>query len=269
MIGMQDTGKFRTNEKDKFFTKPSVATLCVEALRPHAVGTWIEPSAGAGAFVDAATCAVVALDIEPDRADIRQQDFLAWNCPHQHCTVFGNPPFGRQSTLARKFIRHAATFADVIAFILPRSFTKPSMQKAFPLEFHLMSETHLETDAFVVNGQPYSVPCVFQVWKRMQTPRVIADEVNGTWTYVKKSEEYDVAIRRVGGQAGRCMRPDASLSVQSHYFVKLPQGCVIDVVLNHLNAHVFPSNTTGPRSLSKAEINTVLAECVAESLAPA
>lgn len=264
---MQDTGKFRTNDKDKFFTKPSVAIACVNTLRPHAVGAWIEPSAGAGAFVDAAGREVIALDLEPERQDIIQQDFLAWNSPHQHCTVFGNPPFGRQSTLARKFIKHAALFADVIAFILPRSFTKPSMQKAFPLEFHLMSETHLETHAFVVNGEPYDVPCVFQVWKRMQTPRGIAEEMNITWTYVKKSEAYDVAIRRVGGNAGRCLHPDETLSVQSHYFVKLPQGCRVDSVFAHLNSHVFPSNTTGPRSLSKSEINAVLAECVAESSA--
>ena len=118
---MQDTGKFRLNNKDKFYTKPSVASLCVAELKKHAIGTWIEPSAGSGVFVDAVDHDVIAMDIEPDRDTITEQDFLAWKSPYKNCTVFGNPPFGRQSTLARKFIKHASTFAGVIGFILPRN----------------------------------------------------------------------------------------------------------------------------------------------------
>jgi hypothetical protein len=262
---MQDTGKFRSNEMDKFYTKPSVAAICINELKKHAIGTWIEPSAGSGAFVDAADQPVVAFDIEPGRNDILKQDFLTWTSPHIQCTVFGNPPFGRQSTLARKFIKHASTFADVIGFILPRSFTKPSMQRAFPLEFHLVSEIPIENDAFLVNGLTYNVPCVFQVWKRMKTDRIVPITEERQWSYVKKSEPYDIAVRRVGVYAGRCMLPDESLSVQSHYFIKLPDGNNIETVVDHLCNTVFPTNTTGPRSLSKDEINTVLDECVVKS----
>jgi hypothetical protein len=259
---MQDTGKFRSNEKDKFYTKPSVASLCVNELKKHAVGTWIEPSAGSGAFVDAVDHDVVAMDIEPDRADISEQDFLAWKSPHEHCTVFGNPPFGRQSSLARKFIKHASTFADVIAFILPRSFVKPSMQKAFPLEFHLVYEMELEEDAFLVNDKPYDVNCIFQIWKRMDVPRIVPVAEETSWIYVKKNEPHDIAIRRVGVYAGKCSLPDDSLSVQSHYFIKLPDGCNAAAVVEYISKNKFPSNTTGPRSLSKPEINAALGGCV-------
>jgi hypothetical protein len=224
---------------------------------------WIEPSAGAGAFVDAADRTVVAMDIEPGRDGITQQDFLAWTSPHTHATVFGNPPFGRQSALARKFIRHAATFADVIGFILPRSFMKPSMQRAFPLEFHRIHETSIEADAFVVNGTPYNVPCVFQIWKRMETPRIVPVEGDIAWAYVKKTDPHDIAVRRVGVYAGKCMLPNNDLSIQSHYFIKLPDGNDIAAVIDHLCKNEFPSNTAGPRSLSKSEINAVLSECVA------
>lgn len=255
---MQDTGKFRTNDKDKFYTKSSVARACVDELRQHAIGQWIEPSAGSGAFVDAAEREVISMDIEPGREDIQRQDFLTWVSPHSHCTVFGNPPFGRQSTLARRFIKHAAAFADVIGFILPRSFMKPSMQRAFPLEFHLIKEMSIESDAFLVNDRPYNVPCVFQIWKRMDVPREVQMHLDTPWTYVKKEAPHDIAIRRVGAYAGRCMRPDASLSVQSHYFIKLPEGAEVDLIILKVSAHVFPTNTTGPRSLSKHEINSAL-----------
>jgi hypothetical protein len=262
---MQDTGKFRSNEMDKFYTKPSVASMCIDELKKHAIGTWIEPSAGSGAFVDAVDHEVIALDIEPGRNDIVKQDFLTWVSPYTHCTVFGNPPFGRQSTLARKFIKHASTFADVIGFILPRSFSKPSMQKAFPLEFHLVSEIPIEKDAFLVNGLPYNVPCVFQVWKRMEQERTLPVLEKRQWSYVKKSDLHDIAVRRVGVYAGKCMLPDESLSVQSHYFIKLPDGNNTEAVVEHLCNTVFPTNTTGPRSLSKDEINVVLDECVVTS----
>ena len=264
---MQDTGKFRSNDKDKFYTKPSVAITCVAELAKHAVGIWIEPSAGSGAFVDAAKRSVVAMDIEPARDGITQQDFLTWASPYTNCTVFGNPPFGRQATLARKFIKHAGSFADVIGFILPRSFMKPSMQRSFPLAFHLVHESPVDANAFLVNGVAYNVPCIFQIWKRMETQRSIPVEADIMWMYVKKSEPHDIAIRRVGVYAGKCFVNDGATkyNAQSHHFLKFDDACVpfMGDIIEKINAHTFPSNTVGPRSLSKSEINVVLNEIIA------
>ena len=47
--------------------------------------------------------------------------------------IIGNPPFGRQSSLAIKFIKKSAEFCDSISFILPKSFKKDSLKKHFPL----------------------------------------------------------------------------------------------------------------------------------------
>ena len=44
--------------------------------------------------------------------------------------VIGNPPFGRQSSLAIKFIKKSCSFSDTISFILPKSFKKDSMKKS-------------------------------------------------------------------------------------------------------------------------------------------
>jgi predicted RNA methylase len=286
---MQDTGKFRVNGKDQFYTQPAIAEACISSLIAHYPDaatdyTWIEPSAGAGAFVRAfpAGAETVAIDIEPAAADIVKADFLEWlpesvepcvALPSAGSTtpqsskkylVVGNPPFGRQSSLAKAFIRKAATFATLIAFILPKSFVKPSMSAAFPGAFHCKHSEELAKDSFVINGQPYDVPCVFQIWERCDEKRAVVEKVEPVgFTYVKGNEEYDIAFRRVGGLAGRCYKAGSgSFSVQSHYFLKVADESKINTIIEKVNAHQFPSNTVGPRSIAKGEANTVLNEVI-------
>jgi predicted RNA methylase len=270
---MQDTGKFRVNCKDQFYTQPAVAAACISSLiarYPDAATeyTWIEPSAGAGAFVSAfpAGSEAVAIDIEPAAAGILKADFLEWPAPQtpKKCIVIGNPPFGRQSSLAKAFIRKAATFATLIAFILPKSFVKPSMSAAFPGVFHCKHSEELASNSFVINGQPYDVPCVFQIWERCDEERAAVEKVAPDgFTYVKGSAEYDIAFRRVGALAGRCYRAGSgSFSVQSHYFLKLADSSKANAIIEKVNAHQFPSNTVGPRSIAKREANTVLNEVI-------
>jgi hypothetical protein len=47
---------------------------------------------------------------------------------------------------------------------------------------------------------------------------------------------------------------------QFHYFLRLEDVNVlfIEKIIEKTNQHVFPSNTVGPRSLSKGEANEVL-----------
>ena len=81
--------------------------------------------------------------------------------------------------------------------------------------------------------------------------------------YVKADSDaemkYDIAVRRVGGLAGRCYASgDGPFSIQSHYFLKFDSTDALDEIMKKINGHTFPSNTVGPRSLSKSEINVVL-----------
>lgn len=274
----QDTGKFRQNMKDQFYTNAAVAKACVEAIHAHIPGAehyrWIEPSAGAGAFLRPLPTGteLIALDIEPAPAsvqakEIAQADFLQWTPPEteKKTIIYGNPPFGRQASTAKAFIAKSASFASVIAFILPLSFTKPSMSRAFDLHYHLVHEKVLEEDAFLLNGEPYNVPCVFQVWERRETLRPVTEKVDAVgFAYVKSTDPYTFALRRVGACAGRCFPNNGNpYSVQSHYFIQLdPEKNMelsqVERTIGMLNAHTFPSNTVGPRSLSKSEVNIVL-----------
>jgi hypothetical protein len=262
----QDTGKKRKNLNDQFYTKDGKAKLCVDTLLHKFPETqnllWIEPSAGRGAFLKALPASIqrIGIDIEPRDPSIQQGDFLSWTPPSQPCVVFGNPPFGRQSSLAKAFIKKAATFADIIAFILPRSFKKPSMNRAFPPKFHLEYTIELEAKSFEVNGEDYSVPCVFQIWKKKDVERIVekpASEDPIAFTYKKSTEPYHFVIRRVGGTAGKASL-HGEFNPQTHYFIALLNSSHLDVVIQQINKHVFPSNTTGPRSLSKGEVTRVL-----------
>jgi hypothetical protein len=144
MTSKQDTGKFRTNSRDQFYTNENVARSCIQCIIEILPFTkeyfWVEPSAGSGAFLHNVPSSIekIGLDLEPMVNDILRQDYITWNPPptNRKIIVFGNPPFGRQSSLAKAFIAKSCKFAEVVAFILPKSFTKPSMTNAFDLKFH-------------------------------------------------------------------------------------------------------------------------------------
>lgn len=288
---MQDTGKFRTNAMDQFYTSPTVAASCIALILqhiPHANEcTWVEPSAGNGAFLhNVPPCITnkIGIDLDSQSPDVLKQDYLEWSPDAIMKTmkpilVFGNPPFGRQSSLAKAFIAKSCTFADAIAFILPKSFTKPSMFSAFDLKFHCVHSGELPTNSFVLNGAPYDVPCVFQVWQKKPINRPVEVAIPPVgFEYVKvnvnvnvnvnvDATTYDVAFRRVGVYAGKCCVNDGitKRNAQSHHFLKFDDACApcMGSIIEQINAHTFPSNTVGPRSLSKSEINAVLNEIIA------
>lgn len=273
----QDTGKFRKNTKDQYYTKSSVAKKCVDkilTLLPDSKSyQWIEPSAGNGAFLNIlpSTFDKVGIDLEPKASTIQQGNFLDWSPITQKKRIFfGNPPFGRQSSLAKSFIKHAAQYAEVIAFILPRSFVKPSMYRAFPLNFHCIYSEELDKNAFEVNNVEYDVPCVFQIWEKKNIERPLEEVVKQKgFQYVKAGEVFHIAFKRVGGLAGKCYpyTPTAKTDYnpQFHYFLKLEEKYIphITTIIENVNKHTFPSNTVGPRSLSKSEANEVLNEVLA------
>jgi hypothetical protein len=273
----QDTGKFRINMKDQFYTDIRVAKSCITTIinmLPYTENyIWVEPSAGNGAFLHNVPPSYekIGLDVEPKASDILEQDYLLWMPPtEKDIIIFGNPPFGRQSSFAKSFISKSCKFAKVIAFILPKSFTKPSMFNAFDLKFHLVYSNELQRDSFILNGSKYDVPCVFQIWEKRNTNRVVEEKIKPQgFTYVKSTEEYDIAFRRVGGLAGKCYKNDGkTYSIQSHYFIKFDTLAINQVnrIITKINSHIFPSNTVGPRSLSKQEASIVINDIIIQSL---
>lgn len=261
------TGRTRVTS-DAFFTKSDVAARCIETVR-HIVDLVefdliIEPSAGSGAFSSLLPDAL-AFDIEPQAEGIVKQDFLELNtdalCHDKRVLVIGNPPFGRQSSLAKRFIKKCASFADTIAFILPKSFKKESQAKAFPLDFHKVHEKDLDDDSFTIQGRAYPVPCVFQIWRRIegQSRAVEEKQTPSCYAFVKKDQDPDYALRRVGVNAGAMSSVIDDKSPQSHYFIKLDESIDKTGFEAAYSTLVFThNNTVGPRSISKQEFTKAL-----------
>jgi hypothetical protein len=146
------------------------------------------------------------------------------------------------------------------------------MSRAFDSMFHCVLSKELPADSFEINeGEKYGVSCVFQIWQKRKDARNDEKKVSPEhFTYVKNpdTDAHDVAFRRVGVYAGRCFRivkiventSTTTFSKQSHHFMLFDEVARprMDVIVKKINEHTFPSNTVGPRSLSKSEINAVI-----------
>lgn len=253
---------------DKFYTKPEIVMKCIDYIKEHLVINYtdvlIEPSAGAGAFYiklkDCFTNNILAYDILPELDDIKKQDWLTLDITpfkDKKVHIIGNPPFGRQSSSAKKFINKCCKFAESISFILPKSFKKTSFQKSFSLSYHLIFSIDIEDNAFTIDNETHNVPTVFQIWIKKDIDRVIdIPEDSKYFTFVKKDQQPDLSIRRVGVNAGNCCKDINNKSISSHYFVKLNDTLDIDDFINKINNLNLNNedNTVGPKSISKGEL---------------
>ena len=262
---MQTTGKNR-NQIDKFYTNPNIVKKYINHFEKYVNDNdlVIEPSAGNGAWsIPLRKYNLIAFDIQPEAENIQQMDFLevdlwAFN---SNLHFIGNPPFGRQSSMAKKFIKKITSCkrTKTIAFILPKSFKKDSFQKAFPLNYHLDFQEDIEKNAFLMNGHEYDVPCVFQIWVRKEMKRKEVEKVEPKgFKFVKKDEEPDYSVRRVGVYAGKISPEIESKSPQSHYFIKLDKIDLEFMNRYEKNIKWEHNNTVGPRSISKPELINVL-----------
>ncbi len=267
------------NTKDKFYTKPEIAAkyidLFLNFVNPVFSDTIIEPSAGTGSFSDILKTKeynILCYDIEPTKDYIHKTDFLSLETSQFKDNIFhciGNPPFGRQSSLAKRFIKQCCEFSSSVAFILPKSFKKQAFYKAFPLHFHKVYEEDCPSHSFLVNEKEHDVPCVFQIWIKKEYKRDVEDmpTPNG-FKYVSQADDPDFALRRVGFYAGKASSDYHSKNKQSHYFIKLDnKDNGSEALIEKLNQHVYDTNNTvGAKSISKAEFTKVLNSLITSSL---
>jgi hypothetical protein len=211
---------------DKFYTITSIAKRCISKVGDHydwdQWGIVIEPSAGNGSFfmqLPVEKERKVGIDILPEHPEIIKQDFFTYSpslspLPSKRILVIGNPPFGRVSSLAIKFFHHAAKWADVIAFIVPRTFRRVSVQNKLDLHFHLVYDEEIPTTPCSFTP-PMMAKCCFQIWERRSESRslITLDVSHTDWKFLSfgpkdvlgqptPPEGADFAIRAYGGKCG-------------------------------------------------------------------
>jgi len=256
------------NTIDKYYTKDIIVKLCLDLVIKHtninSNDLIIEPSAGNGSFISgikSITDNYIFYDIEPDNVEIIKQDYLLYDYndikkTYEKIHIIGNPPFGRQSSMAIKFIKKSCQFCDSISFILPKSFKKDSLKKIFPLHYHLIFEIDLPDKSFLVDGIEHNVPCIFQIWHKKIIDRPVNKKLEPiNFIFVKKNENPNISFRRVGVNAGTIDKEIDNKNIQSHYFIKFINQKSIDDNIKQLSTILFDfNNTVGPKSISKQEL---------------
>ena len=260
---------------DQFYTKSSIAESVVGMIDCTSYDLVLEPSAGAGDFYKLLPKSTrYGIDLAPAHPDIVKEDFFNFKpSPVGNILTIGNPPFGKNSSLAVKFFNHAAEFSDCIVFILPRTFRKPSIINRLNKNFHLVDQKLLPIESFYIpSGQSYKVPTVSQVWKKRQEQRqkIPTLSAHDDFSFVpieKPMDEHrkkiqcdnsDFCIRRVGGAAGKIFK-DYNINYRdwkSHYYIKQNYHEVEKIMSNiEWDYNESPKyDTAGNPSISKHEL---------------
>jgi len=206
---------------DKFYTIPSCSKKCIDKVcELYDITKWdliVEPSAGNGSFLNQIpSINKIGIDILPEQPNIIQQDFFDYSplSNNTNILVIGNPPFGRVSSLAIKFFNHSAKWANVIAFIIPRTFRKISLQNKLDNRFYLVYDEEIPNNPCCFSPQ-MMVKCCFQIWEKKETKRPFIDlpTTHPDWDFLKLGPNdtngqptpplnADFAMRAYGGNIG-------------------------------------------------------------------
>jgi len=290
---------------DKFYTNPLIAKNLLKDLidnlkliiDPTILETslWIEPSVGNGAFyyatsdlqIKPAQFDLIDIDekrtrISPNNSNVNELDssFLDyWPRLHKNITntvCIGNPPFGKNSGLAVKFVNHAVKFCDIIAFILPDTFRKCSILNRVDKRLLLHHITILPENSFVFEGNAIHVPTswfvfikntsIFNETKIMTRPLLQNGRLTSEYFEWQKTpnERTSIMIQRVGQSAGRIFWDHATIlkkvNSQSFYFLiinfeKLPETFNLDK-FKSFNLENIPEKKwcAGMPTISKGEV---------------
>ncbi len=260
---------------DQYYTADSVAKQCVKLVKglyPFATfDTFLEPSAGTGAFFRLLPeDRRLGYDIEPKYDGIEKRDFLNVSLDKmiscENWLAIGNPPFGKNASLAVQFFNHCATHTgvSVIAFIVPRTFCKTSIKNRLHSYFHLVEQHDIESDSFIFNDAPYDVPCVFQIWERRQKKRdkIKTFREHPDLSFVSK-EEANISLQRVGVKAGKIRTEKSDIltrAEESHFFLNVSEK-VLENLLK-IDFDRVKHNTAGNPSVSRSELIELYMEII-------
>jgi hypothetical protein len=218
---IKGTHKVRKEGLDKFYTLPECSKKCIDkTCELYDIARWdliVEPSAGNGSFFNQIQSdKKIGIDILPENENIIKQDFFDYYpVPNKEAIlVIGNPPFGRVSSMAIKFFNHSAKWASVIAFIIPRTFRKISVQNRLDDRFHLVYDEELPNKPCCFTPA-MSVKCCFQIWEKRENKRDLIElpKIHNDWEYLKLGKRdstgqptpplnADFALRAYGGKIG-------------------------------------------------------------------
>lgn len=249
-------------ELDQFYTNSDIALQCYslleETLKENNIHPtiWLEPSAGGGAFFSLIKGTKLGIDIDPKMEGIVKADFLQHDLIDQGYITIGNPPFGQNSSLAIKFFNKSAEVSKVVAFIVPKTFKKDSVQKKLNPYMQLVKEFDIPANSFNIKKEIVDVTCVFQIWIKQSEIRTHQNKTSQADDFTFSNRKTaNLAFQRVGMRAGtiKSRTVFADIADASHLFLTTTHPDV-EKILKVLDWTAIKFNTAGNPSISKREL---------------
>jgi hypothetical protein len=271
-------------EHDQFFTRPEVAKMFQSwvmdwvkqqpfARRKKRIRK-IEPAAG-NRDIAKYFRGIEMYDLDPQHPNIKQQDFLQSN--HQSSTgpertiVIMNPPFGKSNKLAIAFFNKAAEFADIIAQIVPKSFSRTSIHDRLNYDWHLVAEVDLPKNSFYLKHEGpergYNVNAVMQIWvkgkpEERRTRSVIPNIPGLQFLNQNSAGAADVAIGKWGNVGNIILHDDPRFEnainrPTAFWYIKAPSNII--ELIKTIPWHKYGAST-GQSNLGKGDIQRILAK---------
>lgn len=282
--------KVREAGLDKFYTKPEIAQKCLDSIGTlYDWSKWslvIEPSAGSGSFltrIPVEKKKIIGIDISPEHQDIIKQDFLTYSASssansNAPILVVGNPPFGRVSSLAIKFFNHAAQWSDVIAFIVPRTFRRVSVQNKLNTDFHLVFDEEIPMTPCAFTPRMMA-KCCFQIWEKRACTRHVTElsTVHTDWDFLgfgpkddagqpTPSQGADFALRAYGGKCGYIQTENLEkLRPKSWHWIKAKIDPVVLIERFKGLDYSLCFDTARQNSIGKGELVSLYLHCCFEN----
>lgn len=269
----QKLGNRRVTGTEQFYTPSDVARNLTQFALEH-IPNWqnkafLEPAAGTGSFLKAlqenGVEKLTAIDLHPKHNLVTQADFLEFTTTERGIVTISNPPFGRNNALSIPFFNRAATFSDHIAFLVPRSWRKWSVQNRLDPHFQLVADIDVAVGYEDEFGEAVSesneLRTCFQVWSRTETARQPIKIPDNKLVAKASPRDADVALRVFGFGCGTVIwdferQPNTTLM-----FLKIHDPRAGEL-LAELDYQRFTKNTAYTEALAFTELNYLLNEQV-------
>lgn len=283
MPDIKHAKKVREEGLDKFYTLPIYSKKCIDKVFDFYSGfKWdliIEPSAGNGSFLNQIPTEnnIIGMDISPENSNIIKKDFFEYYPPTnmKNILVLGNPPFGKVSSLAIKFFNHAAEWAFVIAFIIPRTFRRVSVQNKLNDYFHLVYDEEIQNKPCCFSP-PMMVKCCFQIWEKKTIKRELIhlSTKHSDWVFLSfgpidnngqptPPNGADFAMRAYGGKIGEIKLNDLhELRPKSWHWIK--SNIEKNELISRFNKLDYSNslNTARQNSMGRGELVSLYTEFI-------
>jgi hypothetical protein len=268
---------------DKFYTRPEIANQCIELVKNKyniQADLVIEPSAGNGSFYNNLSMDnKIGLDIAPEHNNILKKNFFDFTLTddkivNKNILIIGNPPFGKVSSLAIKFFNYAANLIKlsniaVIAFIIPKTFRRVSVQNKLNPYFHLVLDNDIP-DKPCSFTPIMNVKCCFQIWEKRTMLRSIIEleTTHKDWDFLPLGpldaknqptppKNANFAIRAYGGKCGEIVQKNLhTLRPKSWHWIKCKKELPKKIMIQRFNSldYYISKNTARQNSIGRGEL---------------